>query len=188
MTGKTVLRVNWCFSDWRFSKWSTAWRFQFYCSLMLVSIIIINSHIPVMFEENSVKLLSWIPLTNLEYCCSYRPLGNRIQEDPEHFKIAYITFKAFEFQYVVDALSFLLSSLNFLASKKFPENFFSPYPSKLLIITLQNVDTEKFTLVVLRLLYERKMLASQYFYWSLTVLYLEKKKMANRLNKIFCKA
>lgn len=33
---------------------------------MFVPIIIINSHIPVMFEENSVKLLSWIPLTNLE--------------------------------------------------------------------------------------------------------------------------
>lgn len=92
---------------------------------MFVSIIVINSHIPVMFEENSVKLLSWIPLKNLEYCCSYWPWGNRIQEDPEHFKIAYITSKAFEFQYVVDALSFLLSPLNFLVSKKFPETFFS---------------------------------------------------------------
>lgn len=80
---------------------------------MFVSIIIINSHIPVMFEENSVKLLSWIPLTNLEYCCSYWPLGNRIQEDPEHFKIAYITSKAFESQHVVDALSFSSFSSEF---------------------------------------------------------------------------
>lgn len=89
--------------------------------------------------------LAFYQLTTLLFLLAFREgKWNRIQENPEYFKTAYIMSKAFECQYAIGAIFnlnflFLLFHLYFLESKQFCFPILPNY------LDSSNTDTKKFT-------------------------------------------